>query len=172
MYFCDLHHIHCAAAVLSRLRREVTNWGGIVMSLYSDRILGMSAAHRLNLAVVGLIAATSVGVAEPTALVESVVTQSASANVMSYVETGKTFRLGTEDTMTLSYPDACLRETITGRTVTIGRVRRGTSPNSDLRRLPASRRRAALERTWHQLRRGLSRSGHMSNPCRRAICFS
>jgi hypothetical protein len=90
------------------------------MSLYSDRILSMSAAHRLNLAVVGLVAATSVGVAEPTALVVSVVTQSASANVMSYVETGKTFRLGTEDTMTLSYPDACLRETITGGTVTIG----------------------------------------------------
>ena len=53
------------------------------MSLYSDRILSMSAAHRLNLAVVGLVAATSVGVAEPNALVESVVTQSASANVMS-----------------------------------------------------------------------------------------
>ena len=90
------------------------------MSLYSDRILSMSAAYRLNLAVVGLLAATSIGVAGPTALVESVVTQSASANVMSYVETGKTFRLGTEDTMTLNYPDACLRETITGGTVTIG----------------------------------------------------
>ena len=63
------------------------------MSLYSDRILSMSAVYRLNLAVACLIAATSVGVAGPAALVESVVTQSESTNVMSYVETGKTFRL-------------------------------------------------------------------------------
>jgi hypothetical protein len=47
------------------------------MSGYSDRILGMSAVYRLNLAVAGLIVATSVGVAGPAALVESVVTQSA-----------------------------------------------------------------------------------------------
>jgi hypothetical protein len=90
------------------------------MSFYSDRVLSVSAAYRTNLAVTGLIAATSVWAAEPAALVESVVTQSASANVMSYVEMGKTFRLGPEDTMILSYPDACLRETITGGTVTIG----------------------------------------------------
>jgi hypothetical protein len=90
------------------------------MSFYSDRIPSMSAAYGLNLAVAGLIAATSVGVAGPAGLVESVVTQSASTNVMSYVETGKTFRLGPQDTMVLSYPDACLRETITGGTVTIG----------------------------------------------------
>ena len=90
------------------------------MLLYSDRILSMSAAYGLNLAVAGLIAATSVGVAGPAGLVESVVTQSASTNVMSYVETGKTFRLGPQDTMVLSYPEACLRETITGGTVTIG----------------------------------------------------
>src|ERR1700720_3007302 len=37
-----------------------------------------------------------------------------------YVETGKTFRLGAQDTMVLSYLDSCLRETITGGTVTIG----------------------------------------------------
>ena len=90
------------------------------MSLYSDRILSMSAVYRLNLAVACLIAATSVGVAGPAALVESVVTQSASTNVMSYVETGKTFRLGPQDTMVLSYLDSCLRETITGGTVIVG----------------------------------------------------
>jgi hypothetical protein len=43
------------------------------MSLYSDRILSMSAVYRLNLAVACVIAATSVGVAGPAALVESVV---------------------------------------------------------------------------------------------------
>ena len=87
------------------------------MSLYFDRILSMSALYRVNLAVACLIAATSVGVAGPAALVESVGTQS---NIMSYVETGKTFRLGAQDTMVLSYLDSCLRETITGGTVIIG----------------------------------------------------
>ena len=90
------------------------------MSLGFDLIPSISAVYRLNLAVACLIAATSVGVAGPAALVESVVTQSASTNVMSYVETGKTFRLGPQDTMVLSYLDSCLRETITGGTVTIG----------------------------------------------------
>ena len=73
------------------------------MSLYFDPILSMSAVYRLNLAVACLIAATSVGAAGPAALVESVGTQSASTNIMSYVETGKTFRLGAQDTMVLSY---------------------------------------------------------------------
>jgi hypothetical protein len=105
-------------ALLSSLRREGSlNWGGAVMSLSFDRIPSISA---VNLAVACLIAATSVGVAGPAALVESVVTQSASTNVMSYVETGKRFRLGSQDTMVLSYLDSCLRETITGGTVTIG----------------------------------------------------
>jgi hypothetical protein len=90
------------------------------MSLSFDRTPSISAVYRLNLAVACLIAATSVGVAGPAALVESVVTQSASTNVMSYVETGKRFRLGPQDTMVLSYLDSCLRETITGGTVTIG----------------------------------------------------
>jgi hypothetical protein len=106
------------------------------MSGYSDRILGMSAVYRLNLAVAGLIVATSVGVAGPAALVESVVTQAASTNVMSYVETGKTFRLGPQDTMVLSYLDSCVRETITGGTVIVGidhsEVRGGTVSRTNL----------------------------------------
>ena len=85
------------------------------MSLDFVRILSLSA-----FALASLIATTSVGVAGPAALVESVLTHSASAEVMSYVETGKTFRLGPQDTMVLSYLDSCLRETIIGGTVTIG----------------------------------------------------
>jgi hypothetical protein len=85
-----------------------------------NRMLSMPAVYRVNLAVTCLIAATSVGVAGPAALLESVATQSASTNVIAYVETGKTFRLGTYDTMVLSYLDSCVRETITGGTVTIG----------------------------------------------------
>ena len=85
------------------------------MSLDFARILSLSA-----LALASLIATTSVGVAGPAALVESVLTHSASAEVMSYVDPGKTFRLGPQDTMVLSYLNSCLRETITGGTVTIG----------------------------------------------------
>jgi hypothetical protein len=85
-----------------------------------NRLLSMSAVYQLNLAVACLIAATSVGVAGSAALFESLATEAAVTNVMSYVETGKTFRLGAKDTMVLSYFGSCVRETITGGTVTIG----------------------------------------------------
>lgn len=70
------------------------------MSLDFARSLSLSAA-----AVASLIATTSVGVAGPAALVESVLTQAGSAQVMSYVDAGKTFQLGPQDTMVLSYLD-------------------------------------------------------------------
>jgi hypothetical protein len=55
---------------------------------------------------------------------------------MSYAEKGKTFRLGPEDTMVLSYLNSCVRETITGGMVTIGidesKVQGGTVKRTNL----------------------------------------
>lgn len=85
------------------------------MSLNSGRLLSL-----LAFALASLIATTSVGAAGPAALVESVLTNSVSTEVMSYAETGKTFKLRPQDGMVLSYMNSCVRETITGGTVTIG----------------------------------------------------
>jgi hypothetical protein len=39
---------------------------------------------------------------------------------MTYLDTGRTIRLGPRDTIVLSYLHSCVRETITGGTVTVG----------------------------------------------------
>ena len=39
---------------------------------------------------------------------------------MDYVDAGQTIRLGPHDTIVLSYLNSCVRETITGGTVTVG----------------------------------------------------
>jgi len=61
--------------------------------------------------------------APPVALVEAVNGSSADVEFMDYVEVGKVIRLGPQDGIVLSYLKSCVRETITGGTVTIGTER-------------------------------------------------
>ena len=82
-------------------------------------VLSWFANHRLSVTVAAVLATTSAGVAEPAALVENVVGHSA-LKVMTYLDTGRTIRLGPRDTIVLSYLHSCVRETITGGTVTVG----------------------------------------------------
>src|SRR5271166_1617833 len=74
------------------------------------------------LAVAGGVAAGSVAAAAPmqVALVENVTGNPAGAEFMDYLETGKIIQLGPSDTIVLSYMSSCVRETITGGTVTVG----------------------------------------------------
>src|SRR5271165_6401258 len=72
-------------------------------------------------AVAGAVFA-SVAAAAPVqvALVENVTGNPAGVEFMDYLETGKIIELGPRDTIVLSYMSSCVRETITGGTVTIG----------------------------------------------------
>jgi hypothetical protein len=74
------------------------------------------------LAVAAVVATAPSGVAAPiqVALVENFTGNSAGVEVMEYVESGQTIRLGPHDTIVLSYLHSCVRETITGGIVTIG----------------------------------------------------
>jgi hypothetical protein len=74
------------------------------------------------LAVAGGVVAGSVAAAAPVqvALVENVTGNPAGVEFMDYLETGKIIELGPRDTIVLSYMSSCVRETITGGTVTIG----------------------------------------------------
>jgi len=74
------------------------------------------------LAITGLMALTSGAVAGPieVALVESANGNSLSVEPMDYVWAGQIIRLGPHDTIVLRYLSSCLRETITGGTVTVG----------------------------------------------------
>jgi len=74
------------------------------------------------LAITGLMALTSDAAAGPieVALVESANGNSLSVESMDYVRAGQIIRLGPHDTIVLRYLSSCLRETITGGTVTVG----------------------------------------------------
>ena len=74
------------------------------------------------LAVIGVIALTSGATADPieVALVESTSSNSLGVQPMDYVRAGQIIRLGARDTIVLTYMNSCLRETITGGTITIG----------------------------------------------------
>jgi len=74
------------------------------------------------LTLASLVATPSGGVAAPmqVALVENVTGQSARVEVMDYLDAGQTIRLAPQDTIILSYMHSCVREMITGGTVTVG----------------------------------------------------
>jgi hypothetical protein len=58
--------------------------------------------------------------APPVAVVEAVNGNPAGVEFMDYVEVGQVIRLGPQDGIVLSYMKSCVRETITGGTVTVG----------------------------------------------------
>jgi hypothetical protein len=81
---------------------------------------------RIPIAVLALATGmSSVATAAPSkvalvALVENVMGTPAGVQLMDYVETGKTIQLSSRDGIVLSYMSSCVRETITGGTVTVG----------------------------------------------------
>jgi hypothetical protein len=85
---------------------------------FSSRTVGQ--ARLATLAVAGAMAVASAAAADPieVALVES--SNSPGVEFMDYVQAGQIIRLGPHDTIVLSYMSSCLRETITGGTVTVG----------------------------------------------------
>ncbi len=61
--------------------------------------------------------------AEPVALVENVTGTAAGVDFMEYLSPGKVIRLGVKDELVVDYFHSCVRETITGGTVTVGAER-------------------------------------------------
>ena len=68
----------------------------------------------------------SLGVAFPAfagdavALIERLTDPSQRVELMTYAHVGQIIQLGADQTMVLTYRDTCIRETITGGTITIG----------------------------------------------------
>ncbi len=90
----------------------------------SARVLGHASRsiNRLVLAAAGAVVIASGAAAAPleVALVENLTGNSPGVEFMDYVQVGQVIRLGPRDTLVLSYMTSCVRETITGGTVTIG----------------------------------------------------
>jgi hypothetical protein len=82
-------------------------------------------AGLVTLALAGAVAVASPAAADPTgvALVEGLTGNPSGVEFMDYVRAGQVIRLGPHQTMVLSYMASCVRETITGGTVTVGTQR-------------------------------------------------
>jgi len=82
-----------------------------------------SQAWLALLAIAGAMVLASAAAADPVevALLERVSSSSVSGDLMEYVRAGQIIRLGPRETIVLSYMSSCLRETITGGTVTVGK---------------------------------------------------
>ncbi|HEY7243001.1 MAG TPA: hypothetical protein VH678_03855 [Xanthobacteraceae bacterium] len=80
------------------------------------------AVRPAGVTVAAVLATTSAGVAAPlqVALVENVIGHSSPVRAMDYLDAGQTVRLGPHDAIVLTYLHSCIRETITGGTVTVG----------------------------------------------------
>jgi hypothetical protein len=73
------------------------------------------------LALAGTMALAAPAAAQgPVAVVEDVTGPSAGVGFMDYVEAGKVIRLAPRDSIVLGYMRSCVRETITGGTLTVG----------------------------------------------------
>ena len=73
-----------------------------------------------TLAFAGALAVIPAAAGDPVALVESVTSPSQRVELMTYAHVGQVIRLSPDQTMVLSYRDSCVRETVTGGTVTVG----------------------------------------------------
>jgi hypothetical protein len=69
---------------------------------------------------VAMIASAAAAAPLEVALVEGLTSNSPGVELMDYVQAGQIIRLGPHETIVLSYMSSCLRETITGGTVTVG----------------------------------------------------
>jgi hypothetical protein len=71
-------------------------------------------------AILAVIAGIAAAAPLQVALIEEINASSAGVDIMDYLETGQTIKLGPDETLVLSYLSSCMQETITGGTVTVG----------------------------------------------------
>ena len=93
------------------------------MASNSSRLLRFLTAGLPALAAAALLTAPSGAAAaslNEVAVVESINGNSSGVQFMDYLHAGQVIRLAPHETMVLSYRASCVRETITGGTVTIG----------------------------------------------------
>jgi hypothetical protein len=73
-----------------------------------------------TLAFAGALVANPAFSEDAVALIERLTGPSQRVELMTYAHVGQVIRLSADQTMVLSYRDSCIRETVTGGTITIG----------------------------------------------------
>ena len=80
----------------------------------------VAQARFATLAFVGALAVIPAFAGDAIALIERLSGPSQRVELMTYAHVGQVIHLSADQTMVLSYRDSCIRETITGGTITIG----------------------------------------------------
>jgi hypothetical protein len=89
-----------------------------VLSRFPAKTIGQAGLTMLAFAAA--LAIIPAAAEDSAALVESITSHSQRVELMTYAHVGQVIRLSPDQTMVLSYRDSCVRETITGGTVTVG----------------------------------------------------
>src|ERR1700730_13379239 len=132
---CDVPHIvsprRCPKWQARKPRCQSIDNGRPVMATTTFALARFSAGNMgrawlVTLALAGAVAVASPAAADPTgiAVVESLTGNLSGVEFMDYVRAGQVIRLGPHQTIVLSYMASCVRETITGGTVTVWAQRR------------------------------------------------
>jgi hypothetical protein len=94
--------------------------------------------------------AVSPAAADPdVALIETLTSHSQRLELMTYAHVGQVIRLDPDQTIVLSYRNACVREIITGGTVTVG-IERSQVQSGDVKRVNGSCGAGKIELTGAQ----------------------
>jgi hypothetical protein len=88
------------------------------VSRFAARTVGQTGLAALAFA--GALSVAPAAAGNEVALIESIASQSQRVELMEYARVGKVIRLSRDQTLVVSYRDSCVREIITGGTVTIG----------------------------------------------------
>src|ERR1700730_779532 len=172
---CDVPHIvsprRCPKWQARKPRCQSIDNGRPVMATTTFALARFSAGNMgrawlVTLALAGAVAVASPAAADPTgiAVVESLTRNLSSREFINYVGAGQAIRIGPHQTIVLRYMASCVRETITGGTVTVGTQRSEVqsgharrieghcySGRDDICRLETSRSRGAVEVTETRL---------------------
>jgi|SRR6516165_1908419 len=87
------------------------------LSRFPARTIGQTGFATLFAGALAVIPAFA---GDAVALIEGLTSPSQRVELMVYAHVGQVIHLNTDQTMVLSYRDTCIRETITGGTITIG----------------------------------------------------
>lgn len=77
----------------------------------------------LGMAVTVILGASAADAAGPSAVVEEISTTVPGVRFMDFLSPGKKFNLGANGVVVLGYMESCLKETITGGSVTVGKAK-------------------------------------------------
>jgi hypothetical protein len=119
-----------------------------VLSRFPAKTIGQAGLAMLAFAAA--LAIIPAAAEDTAALMECITNHSQRVELMTYAYVGQVIRLSPDQTMVLSYRSSCVRETITGGTVTVG-IEHSQVQSGDVKRVNGSCGAGKVELTGEQI---------------------